>query len=254
MLQAKHISKKFGDLPVLKDVSLDVNKGETVAIIGPSGGGKSTFLRCLNLLETIDEGTILIENECMVQGINGKVTIPSEDKLKQIRLKLGMVFQNYNLFPHLSVLENLTLAPMLVDRKTKEQSEQEAMALLKKVGLESKAKSYPCELSGGQSQRVAIARALAMDPDILCFDEPTSALDPELTGEVLNVIKELAQENMTMIIVTHEMNFARDVADHIVFMDDGIIVEQGTPEEVFTHTREERLKAFLKNYNASYAK
>ena len=245
MLEAKGIEKNFGELKVLKGVDLTVKKGETVAIIGPSGSGKSTFLRCLNCLETINGGSIAIEDEWMANTVDGKVTYPTDADLRKIRIKTSMVFQNFNLFPHLSVLNNLILAPVTVFKVDKKEAKRVAMELLKKVGLEEKAKSYPCELSGGQSQRVAIARALAMNPDMLCFDEPTSALDPELTGEVLNVIKDLAREHMTMIIVTHEMGFAREVADKVVFMEDGLIIEQGSPTDVFVNTRNERVRNFI---------
>lgn len=245
MLEAKGIEKNFGELKVLKGLNLTVEKGETVAIIGPSGSGKSTFLRCLNCLEKINGGSIAIEEEWMANTVNGRVIYPTDAELRKIRIKTSMVFQNFNLFPHLSVLENLILAPVTVFKVDKKEARENALELLRKVGLEDKAENYPCELSGGQSQRVAIARALAMKPDMLCFDEPTSALDPELTGEVLNVIKELAREHMTMIVVTHEMGFAREVADKVVFMEDGMIVDQGSPADVLVNTRNERIRAFL---------
>jgi len=245
MLEAKKIKKNFGELKVLKGVDLTVEKGETVAIIGPSGSGKSTFLRCLNCLEKIDGGSIAIEEEWMAKTVDGKVFYPADAELRKIRIKTSMVFQNFNLFPHLSVMENLILAPVTVFKADKEEARETAFGLLRKVGLEEKADSYPCELSGGQSQRVAIARALAMNPDMLCFDEPTSALDPELTGEVLNVIKDLAREHMTMIVVTHEMGFAREVADKVVFMEDGMIIDQGSPADVLVNTQNERIRAFL---------
>lgn len=246
MLQALDVYKNFGSLKVLKGVSLQVCKGEVIAIIGPSGSGKSTFLRCLNHLETIDRGRIEIEGEIMADNApSGSSVYAAEADIARIRRKMGMVFQNFNLFPHQSVLQNLMLAPVLVNQIDERQAEDTARILLDKVGLAGKAANYPFELSGGQQQRVAIARALAMNPDIMCFDEPTSALDPELTGEVLNVMKDLAAEDMTMIIVTHEIGFAREVADQVIFMDDGLIVEQGKADEVILHPRHERTCAFL---------
>ncbi|MEA1960290.1 MAG: amino acid ABC transporter ATP-binding protein [Bacillota bacterium] len=246
MLQATDIYKNFGLLQVLKGVSLQVNKGEVIAIIGPSGSGKSTFLRCLNRLESVNQGKIEIEGEIMVEnGENCKAVYNNEKVIAEMRRKMGMVFQNFNLFPHKSVLENIMMAPVLVQKSEEEQSEKTALALLEKVGLSDKANNYPFELSGGQQQRVAIARALAMNPEIMCFDEPTSALDPELTGEVLQVMKDLAMEHMTMIVVTHEIGFAREVANRVIFMDDGLIVEQGAAQEVLLSPRHERTKAFL---------
>lgn len=246
MIRALDIYKNFGHLKVLKGVSLTVEKGEVIAIIGPSGSGKSTFLRCLNRLETIDRGLIEIEGEIMVKnGPDGRAVYSEERKIALMRRKMGMVFQNFNLFPHKSVLENLILAPMLVNRVPRAEAEKKALELLEKVGLEKKANNYPFELSGGQQQRVAIARALAMNPDIMCFDEPTSALDPELTGEVLKVMKDLALEHMTMIVVTHEIGFAREVANRVIFMDDGVIVEQGMAKEVIDNPKNERTKEFL---------
>lgn len=246
MLRALDIYKSFNHLKVLKGVSLTVEKGEVIAIIGPSGSGKSTFLRCLNRLETVDKGMIEIEGEIMVKnGPEGRAVYSDEAKIALIRRKMGMVFQNFNLFPHKSVLENLTLAPIMVNKVPKEEAERKAFELLEKVGLQKKANNYPFELSGGQQQRVAIARALAMNPDIMCFDEPTSALDPELTGEVLKVMQDLAWEHMTMIIVTHEIGFAREVADRVIFMDDGVIVEQGKAKEVIDNPKHERTKEFL---------
>ncbi|HOQ09553.1 MAG TPA: amino acid ABC transporter ATP-binding protein [Syntrophomonadaceae bacterium] len=246
MLQALDIYKKFGHLEVLKGVSLQVKQGEVIAIIGPSGSGKSTLLRCLNRLETIDRGTIEIDGEIMAKnGPDGRAVYSSEKDITRLRRKMGMVFQNFNLFPHKSVLENLMLAPMLVNNVTAEEAEKTARELLAKVGLSQKADNYPFELSGGQQQRVAIARALAMNPAIMCFDEPTSALDPELTGEVLRVMRDLAFEHMTMVVVTHEIGFAREVANRVIFMDDGLIVEQGTAEDVLLNPRQERTKAFL---------
>jgi len=246
VLQALDIHKSFNKTEVLKGITLQVAKGEVLAIIGPSGSGKSTLLRCLNRLETIDSGVIEIDGEVMVRNDSkGRAVYSSEKDIARIRRKMGMVFQNFNLFPHKSVLENLMLAPMLVQRLDAAQAKERALALLAKVGLSDKAHNYPCELSGGQQQRVAIARALAMNPAIMCFDEPTSALDPELTGEVLNVMKDLAAEHMTMIVVTHEIGFAREVADRVIFMDGGLIVEQGTAEEVLLNPQHERTKTFL---------
>ncbi|MDD2372394.1 MAG: amino acid ABC transporter ATP-binding protein [Syntrophomonadaceae bacterium] len=246
ILQARDIHKKFDSLKVLKGVSLQVEKGEVIAIIGPSGSGKSTFLRCLNHLETIDRGEIKIEGEFMVRNSPDGYALYSTDKeIDQIRHKMGMVFQNFNLFPHKSVLKNLTMAPILVKQADKVEAENKAWQLLEKVGLSDKANNYPFELSGGQQQRVAIARALSMEPDIMCFDEPTSALDPELTGEVLQVMKDLALEHMTMIVVTHEIGFAREVANRVIFMDEGLIVEEGTAEQVIVNPYHERTRAFL---------
>ncbi len=245
ILEVKNLYKSFGKAEVLKNIDLSLEKGETTAIIGPSGSGKSTLLRCINCLERAEKGTIILDGITIAEEKNGSTVYLPEEELTKARLHLGMVFQNFNLFPHLNVLQNLTLAPMSVDKKPKEQAETEAFELLGKVGLMDRAEAYPCELSGGQSQRVAIARALAMDPDILCFDEPTSALDPELTGEVLQVIKELAAEHMTMLIVTHEMGFAKEVASSVVFMDDGRVLDRGTPEELLLNPKEDRIKAFL---------
>ncbi|MBQ8568214.1 MAG: amino acid ABC transporter ATP-binding protein [Oscillospiraceae bacterium] len=249
VLEVKNIAKSFGDTTVLKDISFNVEKGEVLAVIGPSGSGKSTLLRCVNQLEHVDSGIINVCGINMVKDQDGKAVYAPKNDLKQIRLKIGLVFQNFNLFPHFSVLRNITEAPMCVLKKSKEEAENTAMALLKKMGLEAKAGAYPCELSGGQQQRVSIARALALSPEVLFFDEPTSALDPELTGEILNVIKELAGEKMTMVIVTHEMAFARDVANRVIFMDGGVIVEQGTPDEVFGNSQNERTRQFLQRYN-----
>jgi len=246
MLQASDIYKKFDRTEVLKGISMQVMKGEVIAIIGPSGSGKSTFLRCLNRLETVDQGQIEIEGEILVQnGPDGKAVYSNENDIARMRRKMGMVFQDFNLFPHKTVLENLMLAPMLVHQADAGEAESTARVLLEKVGLSHKAGSYPFELSGGQQQRVAIARALAMNPDIMCFDEPTSALDPELTGEVLQVMKDLALEHMTMVVVTHEIGFAREVANRVIFMDEGLIVEQGSAEEVLLNPKQERTQAFL---------
>jgi polar amino acid transport system ATP-binding protein len=245
IVEARGIHKKFGKLEVLCGIDLTVNKGEVVALIGPSGSGKSTLLRSLNVLERIDRGTIAIDGSYMVQEIQERAVYVSEAKLKGMRRKMGMVFQNFNLFPHMSVLENIMAAPVLVLGRSKQEAQQKAMELLGKVGLTDKANSYPCEISGGQKQRVAIARALAMDPELLCFDEPTSALDPELTGEVLKTMQDLAREHMTMLVVTHEIGFARDVADRVVFMDRGVIVEEGTSQRLLSEPDHPRLRAFL---------
>lgn len=240
MLQALNICKSFGETPVLRDVSIRVGRGEVVAIIGRSGSGKSTLLRCLNDLEKIDGGTIIIDGETMA-GPSGYC---QEKQLRAICLKMGMVFQDYHLFPHMSVLKNLTLAQQKVLGRSRRESEAYAVQLLEKVGLADKAAQYPCNLSGGQCQRVAIARALALDPQILCFDEPTSALDPQLTHEVLEVIRALAAEKRTMIVVTHEMNFARDVADRVIFMADGRVVEDGPADVVLGDNRSAAVRAF----------
>jgi len=244
VLEAKGIKKNYGKLEVLKGVDLAVSQGDAIAIIGPSGSGKSTFLRSLINLEKINGGDIVICGEPVV--ING--VYQKSDEAKQAFKKLGMVFQNFNLFPHMSVLDNIITAPVSVKKVPQEEAVAQARELLRQVGLLDKEKSYPYELSGGQQQRVAIARALALRPDILLFDEPTSALDPELTGEVLRVIRQLAEEDMTLLIVTHEMGFAHDVAEKVVFMDSGVIAAQGSPDEIFKNTQNERLASFLKNY------
>ena len=238
MLKVTSLEKKFDSLGVLKGISLEVRKGEVVAIIGRSGSGKSTLLRCVNNLEKADAGTIEIEGRALVK--NGVYAPPREQR--EICLKMGYVFQNFNLFPHMSVLRNLTEAQICVLKRKKEDAEKYGRELLKKVGLQDKEAAYPCQLSGGQQQRVAIARALALDPEILCFDEPTSALDPLLTPEVLSVIRALTKENRTMVVVTHEMAFAREVADRVVFMENGVIVAEGTPQQVFDS---EKVKAFV---------
>ncbi len=243
MVKMENVQKNFGDLQVLKDISLELKRGEVVAIIGPSGSGKSTLLRCLNRLETVDGGSIAIEDEYLVK--NGKYV--DDPTARSICGKMGMVFQQFNLFPHMTVLENLLEAPLIVKKMKREEILPVAEELLAKVGLAEKKDVYPTRLSGGQQQRVAIARALAMNPDIMLFDEPTSSLDPELTGEVLKTMRNLAEENMTMIVVTHEMGFAREVATKVIFMADGIVQEQGTPEELFGNPKNERLKAFLKS-------
>ena len=245
IIRVDHLKKSFGDFQVLKDISFSLHQGEVLGIIGPSGSGKSTLLRCICQLETVTGGTINISGRNLVE--NGIYT--DKNTQRAIGLDIGLVFQNFNLFPHFSVLRNITEAQRIVLGKSKEESETVAMELLKKMGLESKAGSYPCELSGGQQQRVSIARALALKPQVLFFDEPTSALDPELTGEILAVIRELAAEKMTMVIVTHEMSFARDTSDHLIFMDGGVIVEQGNPVELINNPREERTIQFLKRFN-----
>ncbi len=250
MLQVKNLSKSYGNLNVLKDISFDVKQGEVVAIIGPSGSGKSTLLRCINQLERADGGEVSVCGKTMfTSDLNGKAVYSPAQVLREIRLKIGLVFQNFNLFPHMSVLRNVTEAPIQVLKRPKAEAVKTAEQLLKKMGLLEKKNAYPCELSGGQQQRVSIARALALHPEILFFDEPTSALDPELTGEILKVIKELAKDKMTMVIVTHEMAFARDVANYVVFMDGGVIVEAGTPEQVFSNAKSERTKQFLERYH-----
>ena len=248
ILSVENLEKSFGDLQVLKDISMEVNYGEIVSIIGSSGSGKSTLLRCINRLETIDSGKITVDGQIMVSTENGKVQYANNDILNEIRLKTGLVFQNFNLFAHFNVLKNITQAPIRVKKVPKDVAEREAMDLLKKLGLENRKDAYPHQLSGGQAQRVAIARALALKPVILFFDEPTSALDPELTGEVLKVIRSLAEMNMTMVIVTHEMSFARDISDRMIFMDKGVIVENCTPEELF-NSKNERTREFLGKYH-----
>ena len=244
-IEAKNIYKKFQNLEVLKGIDLEVAEGEVVAVIGPSGGGKSTLLRCLNKLETIDKGSIVIDGETLVKESGNGVEYVSEKDVRRISCKMGMVFQQFNLFPHMTVLENLIEAPVQVQKRNKQEVIKEAEELLKKVGLLEKRDVYPRKLSGGQQQRVAIARALAMKPSIMLFDEPTSSLDPELTGEVLKTMRELADEKMTMVVVTHEMGFAREVATKVVFMADGYVQAQGTPKEIFENPANERLKAFL---------
>ena len=245
LLEVRNLKKSFGKLCVLEDISFNVEKGKVVAIIGPSGSGKSTLLRCLTQLERADSGEVTVCGEEMLT----KDGYRDAKTLREIRLKTGHVFQNFNLFPHFSVLRNNTEAPVRVLKRGKAEAKRNAMELLKKMGLETKADSYPCELSGGQQQRVSIARALTLNPDILFFDEPTSALDPELTGEILKVIKELAAEGMTMVVVTHEMSFARDVADHVIFMENGVIVEQNEPSVLFGENASDRVKQFLARFN-----
>lgn len=245
-IKATNIWKKFNNLEVLKGIDLEVNEGEVVAVIGPSGGGKSTLLRCLNKLETIDKGSITIDGEELCHETSGGTEYVKNNDVRRIACKMGMVFQQFNLFPHMTVLENLIEAPVNVQKRDKAEVIKEAEVLLAKVGLSEKRDVYPRKLSGGQQQRVAIARALAMKPAIMLFDEPTSSLDPELTGEVLRTMRELADEKMTMVVVTHEMGFAREVATKVVFMADGHVQEQGRPEEIFVNPKNERLKSFLK--------
>lgn len=245
-IKATNIWKKFNNLEVLKGIDLEVNEGEVVAVIGPSGGGKSTLLRCLNKLETIEKGSITIDGEELCRETSGGTEYVKNNDVRRIACKMGMVFQQFNLFPHMTVLENLIEAPVNVQKRDKAEVIKEAEVLLAKVGLSEKRDVYPRKLSGGQQQRVAIARALAMKPAIMLFDEPTSSLDPELTGEVLRTMRELADEKMTMVVVTHEMGFAREVATKVVFMADGHVQEQGSPEEIFVNPKNERLKSFLK--------
>ena len=244
MLSAKNIYKKYDKTEVLKGVSLTVNAGETVALIGQSGPGKSTFLRCMNQLERVDAGEISLDNVKMCEMKNGKIEYANAKTLREITLKMGMVFQSFNLFPHMSVLKNLIDAPVHVRKVSKEEAVLRAREMLNKVGLSDKENAYPYQLSGGQAQRVAIARALCMQPDIMCFDEPTSALDPMLTKEVLSVMRDLAREKMTMIVVTHEMEFAREVSDRVIFMENGVIVEDSAPEVLFS-SKNERVQRFL---------
>ena len=236
MIDVKNLHKYFGSLEVLKGIDCHIDKGECVCVIGPSGSGKSTFLRCLNLLETPTKGDIVIDDMHLTE---------KDFDVDAMRKRVGMVFQHFNLFPHLTILENVTLAPIRHKMMTEEQAKEKAMELLNRVGVGDKADNYPAQLSGGQKQRVAIARSLALSPEVMLFDEPTSALDPEMGGEVLEVMKQLAQEGMTMVVVTHEMGFAREVANRVFFMDGGGILEEGTPEQIFDHPQEERTKAFL---------
>ena len=251
ILEVRNLSKSFDKLTVLKDISFNVEKGEVVAVIGPSGSGKSTMLRCVNQLEKASGGTIKVCGIDMIRySEKGKMIYADSKTLREIRLKTGLVFQNFNLFPHMTVLRNITEAPAVVLKQNRHLAEEKAMELLAKMGLETKAHSYPSELSGGQQQRVSIARALALEPEMLFFDEPTSALDPELTGEILKVIKQLAADGMTMVIVTHEMSFARDVADKVIFMEGGYIVEENTPEEIFGTNASDRVKQFLRRFNS----
>ena len=239
-IHVSHLKKNFGHLEVIKDISTDIYEGEVVVILGPSGSGKSTFLRCINRLEEPTGGEIIVD---------GQAITDKKADLNKIRENIGMVFQHFNLFNNLNVIQNLMLAPVQLKKASKEKAKEEAMSMLKKVGLEDKANAYPCELSGGQKQRVAIARALALSPDILFFDEPTSALDPELTGEILKVIKDLSAADMTMVIVTHEMAFARDVSDRIVFMDGGVVIESGYAKDVINNPKNERTRLFLSKFS-----
>jgi polar amino acid transport system ATP-binding protein len=249
ILEMNNIKKSFAELGVLKDISLSVDKGEVVSIIGPSGSGKSTLLRCATFLETIDSGEIkYMDKAAAWTGEDGTAEYLPAPELRRVKNWYGLVFQQFNLFPHYTVMKNVADAPINVQKRPKQEVLEEGKALLEKMGLADKADAYPCQLSGGQQQRVAIARALAMNPAILFFDEPTSALDPELTGEVLKVIRKLADEKMTMVIVTHEMAFARAVSDRVIFMDGGVIVEQGDPEKVLGNPEEERTQQFLRNY------
>ncbi len=247
VLTINHAQKSFAELGVLKDISLTVDEGEVVSVIGPSGSGKSTLLRCATFLETVDSGEIIYMGRKAVWNDESGKAVYAKD-LNSFRAAFGLVFQQFNLFPHRSIWQNVTDAPLLVQKRHKDEVAAEATALLDKLGLAEKRDSYPCQLSGGQQQRVSIARALAMKPEILFFDEPTSALDPELTGEVLRVIRQLAEEKMTMVIVTHEMDFARAVSDRVIFMDGGVIVEQGDPDEVLVNPAQERTRQFLRNY------
>ena len=250
ILEVNNLSKQFGKIHVLKDISFNVNAGDVYAIIGPSGSGKSTLLRCITQLEKVNSGTIRVNELDMIPTYKkNKPVYADADTLRDIRLKVGLVFQNFNLFPHKSVIKNIMEAPIKVLKQDKQTARENAIKLLEKMNLSDKAYAYPCELSGGQQQRVSIARALALNPEILFFDEPTSALDPELTGEILKVIRELAKEKMTMVIVTHEMAFARDVADYVIFMDEGLIVEEGTPDSIFGNTQNQRTMQFLQRFN-----
>lgn len=249
ILEINRMRKRFGGLEVLNDISLSVEEGQVVSIIGPSGSGKSTLLRCATLLETMDGGDLKYLDRYAARETNGKSVYASPAELRKIKSSFGLVFQNFNLFPHYTVLKNITEAPMLIQKRPKDEVYAEARELLKKMGLGDRENAYPYQLSGGQQQRVSIARALAMNPRILFFDEPTSALDPELTGEILKVIRDLAAEHMTMVIVTHEIAFARDVSDRVIFMDGGVIVEQGKPDDVINHPQSERTIQFLSRFN-----
>lgn len=245
LVELKNVKKSFGDLHVLNDISLSIEEGEVVAILGPSGSGKSTLLRCATLLETMDAGTLAYEGKYAVTDDDGKAVYAKKKELNEIKKSFGVVFQNFNLFPHFNALRNVSEAPISVLKRDKSEVIEEAKELLVKVGLEGKEENYPCQLSGGQQQRLAIARALAMHSKVLFFDEPTSALDPEITAEILKLLRQLADEKMTMVIVTHEIGFARKVADRVVFMDGGYIVEEGKPEDVIDNPKNERTKAFL---------
>ncbi len=248
VLSVQNASKAFGENKVLKNISFDMNKGDVLAIIGPSGSGKSTLLRCCTILEKLDGGTIKYGDDYLCKDNNGISGYCTKEQMALIRKKFGLVFQNFNLFPHFSVLKNIVDPVVNVLNKSKEEAKETAVQLLKKMDLSDKANAYPCELSGGQQQRVAIARAMAMQPEVLFFDEPTSALDPELTGEILKVIRDLANEHMTMVVVTHEMAFAREVADRVIFMDNGFIVEEGKASEIIDNPQNERTKLFLQRF------
>ena len=250
LLEIKNLRKRFGDLEVLKDISLDVEQGEVVAILGPSGSGKSTLLRCATLLETMDDGSLIYDGKPACRSVDGKAVYVPKAELRKVKQTFGLVFQDFNLFPHFSVLKNVCDAPISVEKRNREEVEKEAKELLAKVGLDQKMDAYPSQLSGGQQQRVAIARALAMNPKIIFFDEPTSALDPEITAGILRVLRQLAEERMTMVIVTHEIAFARKVADRVIFMDGGVIVEEGRPEDVIDNPRSDRMRAFLQKLEA----
>lgn len=251
VVSIKNASKSFGANTVLKDITLEVQPGEVVAVIGASGGGKSTLLRCMTLLERLDKGSLCYDNDIAVAtpAADGTAVYGDKATLAKARARFGLVFQNYNLFPHMTVLQNVMDAPCVVQKRNKDEVEAQARALLKKMGLEGSENKVPCELSGGQQQRASIARALCLNPEMLFFDEPTSALDPELTGEVLKVMRQLADEDSTMVVVTHEMAFAREVAERVVFMDGGVIVEEGTPEEVFSNPKQQRTREFLSRYS-----
>ena len=236
MINVVNLEKHFGGENVLNGISTEINKGDVVCVIGPSGSGKSTFLRCLNMLEKPTGGKIIFEGDDLTD---------KHIDLNAHRQKMGMVFQQFNLFPHMTILDNLTTAPVMLKKRTKQQAQEKALEMLARVGLADRAKDYPSQLSGGQQQRVAICRALCMEPDVMLFDEPTSALDPEMVGEVLDVMKELAKAGMTMVVVTHEMGFAREVSNRVIFLDDGVIAEEGTPDEIFNHPQSERLQSFL---------
>ncbi len=252
LISVEKVKKSFSTLEVLKEISFSLEKGEVLSIIGPSGSGKSTLLRCITNLETIDSGKIVICGKTLVEtpSDSDQAVYAKAQIMQEIRLSVGLVFQNFNLFPHFSVLRNITEAQIHVLKRDKKKAKEVALQLLEKMGLQDKANAYPYQLSGGQQQRVSIARALALDPEVLCFDEPTSALDPELTGEILDVIKSLAKEHMTMMVVTHEMAFARDISDRVIFMDEGLIVEQGNPHQVFTNPTMERTKKFLQRFSS----
>lgn len=245
LLEINNIKKSFDDLEVLKDISISVEEGEVVSILGPSGSGKSTLLRCATLLETMDAGTLKYGGDVVCEDMDGKSVYVSKSKIKEVKNYFGLVFQNFNLFPHYTVMKNICDAPVHIQKRDKKEVEKEALSLLEQMGIADKVDYYPCQLSGGQQQRVAIARALAMNPQILFFDEPTSALDPELTSEILKVLRFLASQKMTMVIVTHEIDFARNVSDRVIFMDEGYIVEQGKPQDVIDNPENDRVRAFL---------